>query len=111
MQKGAIIVALKKKLSHTAKENATVSKGTSKEQITVKAGVPNDHSKKHLSEAPVVGASIGTTLNMGDYQSLRVDVWLTDNVQNEESVEQAYGRVVSVLNKTLQDIVSQYKDY
>ena len=103
-------MALKKKLSQTAKENATITKGTSKEPVTIKAGIPNEHSKKHLTEAPVVGASIGTTLNMGDFQSLRVDVWLTDNVQSNETVEQAYGRVVATIDKTLQDIVSQYKD-
>lgn len=104
-------MALKKKLSQTAKENTTVTKGTSKEQEVLKEGVPNDHARKHLTtETPTVGVSIGTTLNMGDFQSLRVDVWLTDNVQKNESVQKAYERVVATVDKTLQDIVSQYKD-
>ena len=46
---------------------------------------------------------------MGDYESLRVDVWLTDNVAEDETVEQAYARVVQVADKTLQDVVSQYQ--
>lgn len=102
--------SLKKSLSEQAEENASVTKGTSKNQKTVKEGKPNDHSPKHLSkEAPVVGVSIGTTLNMGDYESLRVDVWLTDTVSEKETVEQAYARVVKTVDTTLQKIVEQYK--
>lgn len=102
-------MALKKKaLQHTAEENAKVTKGTSKNQSVLRSGKPNDHSRKHLSEAPVVGVSIGSTLNMENYESLRVDVWLTDNVQSDETVEQAYQRVTKIVNETLQSIVSQY---
>lgn len=102
--------SLKKSLSEQAKENTTVTKGTSKNQTPLKEGVPNDHARKHLEEnVPVVGCSIGTTLNMGDYESLRVDVWLTDRVAPRETVEQAYARVVQTVDKTLQEIVSQYK--
>ena len=102
--------SLKKSLSEQAAENATVTKGTSKNQTTIKEGKPSEHSRKHLDSAvPVVGASIGTTLNMGDYESLRVDVWLTDQVTNNETLEQAYSRIVKTLDNTLQEIVSQYK--
>ena len=102
--------SLKKSLSEQAKENTTVTKGTAKNQNVLKEGTPNDHARKHLEEnTPVVGCSIGTTLNMGDYESLRVDVWLTDRVAPRETVEQAYARVVQTVDKTLQEIVSQYK--
>lgn len=103
--------SLKNSLSKQAEENTTVTRGTSKNnQTTLKEGRPNDHSRKHLDgETPVVGASIGTTLNMGEYESLRVDVWLTDKVNSEETVQQAYERIVSVIDETLQGIVSQYK--
>lgn len=102
--------SLKKSLSEQAQENATVTKGTSKSQTTLKEGKPNDHSRKHLDgNTPVVGVSIGTTLNMGDYESLRVDVWLTDTVASNETTEQAYARVVKTVDETLQEIVSQYK--
>lgn len=102
--------SLKKSLSEQAVENASVTKGTSKNQTTFKEGKPNDHSSKHFNkELPTVGVSIGTTLNMGDYESLRVDVWLTDTVSDNETVEQAYARVVKTVDKTLQEIVNQYK--
>lgn len=102
--------SLKKTLSKQAEENTTVTKGTSKNQKVLKEGKPNDHSRKHLAnETPIVGVSIGTTLNMGDYESLRVDVWLTDEVAENETTEQAYARVVQTVDKTLQDIVNQYQ--
>lgn len=102
--------SLKKSLSEQAQENATVTKGTSKNQTTLKEGRPSEHSRKHLDgDVPVVGVSIGTTLNMGDYESLRVDVWLTDKVAENETTSQAYARVVKTVDETLQEIVSQYK--
>lgn len=100
----------KKLLKEKAVENTQITKGTSKNQEVIKEGVPNDHARKHLTEAPLVGVSIGTTLNMGDYQSLRVDVWLTDNVNDNETTQQAYDRVVSTVNTVLQEVVSQYQD-
>ena len=101
--------SLKKSLAEKSRNNTTVTRGTSKNQRTLKEGVPNDHSRKHLEQAPVVGVSIGTTLNMGDYESLRVDVWLTDKVAPTETTEQAYARVVQTVDKTLQEIVGQYQ--
>ena len=103
--------SLKKSLTEQAKENITVTKGSSKNQRVLREGRPNEHSRKHLDGAvPVVGVSIGTTLNMGDYESLRVDVWLTDTVSENETTEQAYNRVVKVVDSTLNDIVNQYQE-
>ena len=101
----------KKPLKTQAEENAQVTKGTSKDQEVLKKGVPNDHSRRlDNSGNTVVGVSIGSTLNMGDYQSLRTDVWLSDTVNDGETVEQAYERVTKVVNDTLQEIVSTFSD-
>ena len=102
--------SLKKSLAKRAEENTSVTMGTSKNQEVLKDGVPNDHSRKHLEQSPTVGCSIGVTLNMENYNSLRVDTWLTDRVQDNETVDQAYERIVKVADETLQKIVSQYKD-
>lgn len=108
-------MAVKKKVSKSlnekAKENASVTIGTSKNQEVLKKGLPNDHSSKHFtSDAPVVGISIGSTINMENYESLRADVWLTDSVKKTETIEQAYQRVTKIVDKTLQDIVNQYTE-
>ena len=102
-------MALKKKsLKEIASDNTQVTKGTSKNQEVLKEGLPNDHSNKHLTNATVVGASVGITKNMENYESLRVDCWLTDTVAYNETVEQAYERILGVIDKTLQDTVNSY---
>lgn len=102
-------MALKKKsLKEIASDNTQVTKGTSKNQEVLKEGLPNDHSNKHLMSDTVVGASVGITKNMGEYESLRVDCWLTDKVSDNETVEQAYERVLGIIDKTLQDTVNSY---
>lgn len=101
-------MALKKKsLKEIASENTQVTKGTSNNQEVLKEGTPNDHSIKHLS-TKIVGASIGITKNMENYESLRVDCWLTDTVKENETVEQAYERILGIIDKTMQDTVNSY---
>lgn len=98
-------------MSEQAEENASVTKGTSNNQTVLKEGKPNDHSRKHLNgDTPTVGVSIGVTLNMQDYNSLRVDTWLTDKVQENETVEQAYSRITNIVDKTLNSIVEAYRE-
>ena len=105
-------MALKKKksLKEIASDNTQVTKGTSKNQEVLKERIPNDHSVKHLTNDRVVGVSLGITRNMGDYQSLRVDCWLTDTVGDNETVEQAYERIIGKVDKVLQDTVNSYSE-
>ena len=105
-------MALKKKksLKDIAVDNTQITKGTSKEQEVLKTGIPNTHSVKHLCDGTVVGASVGVTLNMKDYNSLRVDCWLTDEVKENETVEQAYERVLGIIDKQLNNTVDAYRD-
>ena len=101
-------MALKKKsLKEIASDNTQVTKGTSNNQEVLKEGTPNDHSIKHLS-TKIVGASVGITKNMENYESLRVDCWLTDTVKENETVEQAYERILGIIDKTMQDTVNSY---
>lgn len=101
--------SLKKSLNKIAEENSTVTVGTSKEQEVVKDGIPADLHTKQKSLRPTVGISIGSTINMGDYQSLRADVWLTDEVLADETIEEAYARVTKVVHDTLEQIVDSYQ--
>jgi hypothetical protein len=101
-------MALKKKsLKQTATENTTVTKGTSKNQETLKSGTPNDHHRKQQSVG-VVGVNLGITKNMDNYESLRVDCWLTDEVQPGETQQQAFERIIGVVDEVLQDTVQSY---
>lgn len=93
-----------------AKKNVSIvksSKSNGVENSTViKEGVPVDHSSKHEPHAPVkFGMSKGCTINVGNYESLRIDVWLTDEVAEGESVKEAYSRVESILDEVLEESV------
>lgn len=100
---------LKKKLVQKAEENTRVTKGTSKEQSVLKEGVPNEHSRKHLdNDKTTVGVSVGITKNMDNYESLRVDTWITDTVKDNETVEEAYDRVLGIVDNVLNNAVSYY---
>lgn len=101
--------SLKKSLSQVAEENASVTKGTSKEQEVLKEGVPRDMHTIQKPLCKTVGISIGSTLNMGAYQSLRADVWLTDEVAEGETFEQAYARVFKIAHDTLEQVVDTYQ--
>ena len=101
--------ALKKSLTQTAEENTNVTIGTSKEQTTLKEGTPRDMHTIQKPMCKTVGISIGSTLNMGDYQSLRADVWLTDEVAEGETLEQAYARVFKIAHDTLEQVVDTYQ--
>ena len=97
--------SLKTSLMAKAKENATVTRGTKKEQTVLKKGVPSDHLD---GEVPVVGMSVGITKNMDNYESLRADVWLTDKKGDNESIPEAYERVAHILSEVLQAVVDEY---
>ena len=98
-----------KSLREKAKDNSRVTRGTSKEQETLKGGVPNDHTRKLITDTPMVGVSVGSTLNMDNYESLRVDVWLSDTVKEGETVETAYKRVIETVSSTLEEVIKIYR--
>lgn len=96
-----------KKLKAKATTNATVSKGNSKKGYeTLKEGTPLDHTvKSEVNAGQKFGLSKGITKNMGDYESLRVECWLTDDVQKDETPKEAFHRVNKVLDEVIEEIV------
>lgn len=95
-----------KKLAKKAEENTTVSKKTSEGTNVVKQGTPLDHAVKHNPKsAPIIGMSKGVTKNMDNYESLRVDVWLSDTVQEGETLEQASQRIEAFIDHALEQAI------
>lgn len=97
-------MALKRKiLKKQVEENTTISTNNSGVVETVKEGKPLEHTKKHnvKNHTKTVGINIGATVNMGDYQSLRVDCWLTDEVEENETHEEALTRIGEIAKNHL----------
>ena len=92
-------------LKKAAAQNTSVTIGQKNNQRVIKEGTPLDHALKHNASGQgglrSAGMSKGVTLNMGDYQSLRVDCWLSDTVKQGESVEDAFQRVGAIIDEQL----------
>lgn len=94
-------------LKQKAEANTTVTKKVGRDAPTVvKQGVPLDHTTKHNPyENAQFGMSKGVTKNMENYESLRVDVWLTSEVLPGESIKEAYVRVEQIIDEVLEEAV------
>ena len=104
-------MALKKK----AEANTTVVKRNSdKSEDILKNGVHVDTKQKTgnptQQNETIVGLSVGSTLNMDNYESLRVDCWLSDTVKDGETVEEAYNRLREVLSAQFVETVNEYRE-
>lgn len=98
-------------LKKAAVKHTSVTHRANREDEVLKEGIPLDHSIKHFpqEERPaIVGANVGVTLNMDNYESVRIDCWLSDEVQKGESKEDAFSRVLAIVQKQVQDTAEQY---
>lgn len=93
-------MAVKKVVKKQIKEattNAKVVHKKNRKETVVKDETPLDHSDKHKlpfkNTAKTVGINVGVTRNMENYESLRVDVWCTDEVYEGETHEEALNRI------------------
>lgn len=99
----------RKSVEAQAEENVEVTKKVGREAPeTLKKGSHVDHSIKHLEEN-IIGMSVGTTINMENYESLRVDVWATVSLDGK-SVDEAYNGLFEVLDNKLKETVSYYTE-
>lgn len=110
----------KKKVSDliaVAKKNSVVTKKVAKEEpVILKEGTPLDHSVKHEpthSDRPVsaqrVGCSVGVTLNMENYESMRIDTWLSDEVKDGETEKQALKRVYDIAKECVAEFSADFQ--
>jgi methyl coenzyme M reductase subunit D len=59
------------------------------------------------NEETKVSVSLGYTLNLGNFQSLRIDVSVTDNKRDGENTNEAFERVYSFVETKLQEKVAE----
>ena len=56
-----------------------------------------------------VSVTLGYTLNLGNFQSLRVDLGVVDNVRNDENVDEAMNRVYNFVETKVIEKVNEAK--
>lgn len=95
-----------KQLANKVKENTTVKKKVSDKEEVIHKGVPLDHIHKHEPKSGcIIGMSKGVTKNMDNYESLRVDVWLSDEIQEGETYKDAMNRIESFVDEALETAI------
>ena len=84
-----------------AEENTTVERKDGKNTVEKKEGLPLEHTRKQDPkdlEKDKIGLSKGVTVNLGDYQSMRVDCWLTTSLIEGETEQQALNRISNIID-------------
>ena len=56
-----------------------------------------------------VNVTLGYTLNLGNFQSLRIDIGVEDSLRNEEHVDDAFNQVYSFVENKLIDKINEAK--
>jgi len=62
------------------------------------------------NEETKVRVALGYTLNLGNFQSLRIDVEVQDNKRDGENTNDAFERVYSFVEAKLQEKTSEAKN-
>jgi methyl coenzyme M reductase subunit D len=61
-------------------------------------------------ESTKISATLGYTLNLGNFESLRVDLGVTDYVHDNEDINQAQERVYKLVEVQLIDKVKEARE-
>ena len=64
---------------------------------------------KALDNGDKVGVSFGVTLNMGDYQSLKIEAWAEGTKREGETSKQAFRRLFSIVEEEANKKAAEYK--
>lgn len=58
-------------------------------------------------DATVVKASLGVTINIGNFSNVRIDVGIEDYAREGENVDQAFERVYAFVEKKLEQKITE----
>lgn len=103
-------MALKKKSKAETNDVAVNVTKPRTGEVIKSSGAPLEPYTKYNCPEGSVGMSIGVTKNMGDYESLRIDVWCTDRVANNETKGEALARLTEILSQALSDTANELVD-
>ena len=80
---------------------------------TVANGKYPDSTAKHnapMLDDNVIGFALGLTKNMGNYESLRIDVWATQKVEDGEKAEDVLDDLRDFVTQSLEETAREYDE-
>lgn len=117
-KKAKVTKSINKELKETQNEGVEINtrvtkKSSGVEETLVDRGNHLNSSNKRdiLNPNKFVGINIGITKNLDNYESLRVDVWIADDVQEDETHADTLQRITDIAinhaEATIIDIVEE----
>lgn len=117
-KKAKVTKSINKELKETKNTSVEINTKVTKktngvEETLVSEGNHLNSSTKRdiLNPNKFVGINIGITKNLDNYESLRVDVWIADNVQEDETHADTLQRITDIAinhaEATVIDIVEE----
>ena len=97
-----------KKVKKGDNPNANIVKRVNGKDTPIKEGVVVDNNIKTSTLPNYVGVNIGGTINMGNFESLRIDVWSVDNIKPNETRQEALERVAKELENSFISLRDKY---
>lgn len=67
------------------------------------------HIRREMSDRTTVSVNLGYTLNLGNFQSLRVDLGCTDYVREGENTDSAMTRVYDFVESKVMEKIEEAK--
>ena len=61
------------------------------------------------NDSTKVNVTLGYTLNLGNFQSLRLDLGVVDSTRNGETIDQAFNRVYKFVEDKLTEKIQEAK--
>jgi len=62
------------------------------------------------NESTKVNVALGYTINLGNFQSLRIDIGIEDSRRDGETVSEAFERIYSFVETKLEEKVNESKN-
>ena len=82
-------------------------KSDGSEKTLLKGSFPDNADKIH-SSIKTVGCALGLTINLGDFESLRIDVWGASEIEGGESRNDAIMRLADELAGSMRELQEKY---
>lgn len=79
-------------------------------RITVNDEDEDKYNKETYMSGELVGARLGVTRNLGDYNSLVIQFWHEGRVEDGESVDEATDRIYRGLEGRIEKAIEEYDE-
>lgn len=101
---------MKKLTKKKLEDNTTIVKKVSGEEKLIQEGKELPRKVDKPNSGNTVGLNIGVTLNLGDYQSLRIDCWASEELQEGQDRQEKLIELTNMLQEHIYYVSDEMQD-